>query len=464
MKLNKYIAILLALLLAMNGLTIAHAEDRLPAVSVPQFASAVPQSAAWLDRLDPQALKQDLFNQLYECREKIDIAKYRIPVNDLADFLAYIQFELPEAFHLSFEEAYYLPNGGLVDSLYFNYLFTKNDYHKKLTEVRTAAKAMIADLKDLPPLQQALLLHDRIALSCSYQEEPFLPNDFTLYGALIEKTAVCQGYALSYQYMLEMLGIESEICSSYSLNHAWNIVTIDGRQYHVDITWDDAPGLPGQVRHENFLRSTAGIISSGHIATDFNTAPTDTTYDSYFWQDCEAAFVKLRDDIYYIDPATASIRRYSDGASLLTLGTRWPAFGGYYPGCFSMLACDGTYLLYSQYDSILRFDPVAGTTQKIYTPVQNGIPPLNIYAFELDGSTLNCILSSSPNFQTGVDMIRTVSADYEIPLPFTTGDAVTVMQYLIDLEVPIDWGIMDRNLDDTITIADAVLILRALSS
>ena len=49
----------------------------------------------------------------------------------------------------------------------------------------------------------------------------------------------------------------------------WNIVEIDGKYYHVDVTWDDPTwDVPGLVLHENFLCSTQEIVNS-HETTDF---------------------------------------------------------------------------------------------------------------------------------------------------------------------------------------------------
>ena len=49
------------------------------------------------------------------------------------------------------------------------------------------------------------------------------------------------------------------------MNHIWNLIKIDGKWYHVDVTWDDPiMDKPGRVKHDNFLRSDDGIKDTDH--------------------------------------------------------------------------------------------------------------------------------------------------------------------------------------------------------
>ena len=59
--------------------------------------------------------------------------------------------------------------------------------------------------------------------------------------------AVCDGYALAYEYLLQQCGIEAVVIGGdagsdeFSTGgHAWNLVKLDGVWYEADPTWDDA--------------------------------------------------------------------------------------------------------------------------------------------------------------------------------------------------------------------------------
>ena len=78
----------------------------------------------------------------------------------------------------------------------------------------------------------------------------------TAYGCLVadsggnENYAVCDGYALATEYLLQQCGIETAFIGGRAGEteadaggHAWNIVKIDGSWYELDSTWDDAGSL-----------------------------------------------------------------------------------------------------------------------------------------------------------------------------------------------------------------------------
>lgn len=86
-------------------------------------------------------------------------------------------------------------------------------------------------------------------------------------GLLRYGKAICSGYADAFQTMTSMLGMESYVMSSESLNHGWNIVVADGVVYFVDVTWNDCTGT------SNYLMST--VLWEDHNAADIvigNTA------------------------------------------------------------------------------------------------------------------------------------------------------------------------------------------------
>ena len=64
------------------------------------------------------------------------------------------------------------------------------------------------------------------------------PIIHSAYCALIEHTCVCQGYAVAFYRLALEAGVDTRYVNSVALNHAWNIVRMDGYYYYVDATWD----------------------------------------------------------------------------------------------------------------------------------------------------------------------------------------------------------------------------------
>ncbi|MBQ3489742.1 MAG: leucine-rich repeat protein, partial [Clostridia bacterium] len=69
------------------------------------------------------------------------------------------------------------------------------------------------------------------------------------YAALIQKNAVCQGYATLYYRLMLELGVDCRYISGDAdgERHGWNIVYLDGKYYNMDATWDR--DLMGHYRH-----------------------------------------------------------------------------------------------------------------------------------------------------------------------------------------------------------------------
>lgn len=75
---------------------------------------------------------------------------------------------------------------------------------------------------------------------------------FTAYGALIDGTSVCQGYASAFYRLCLYEGIDARILASK--DHAWNIVEIGGAYYLLDATWDAYENVQGNWRY--FLKGS----------------------------------------------------------------------------------------------------------------------------------------------------------------------------------------------------------------
>ena len=78
----------------------------------------------------------------------------------------------------------------------------------------------------------------------------------TAYGALIYRTALCQGYAVLCYRLLKELGIDCRIVTGEAVTegkterHAWNIVRVGDVFYNMDVTFDDVKGT-----YDWFLKS-----------------------------------------------------------------------------------------------------------------------------------------------------------------------------------------------------------------
>ncbi|MDP4120220.1 MAG: transglutaminase domain-containing protein [Bacillota bacterium] len=134
--------------------------------------------------------------------------------------------------------------------------------------LNAVANKYISSVPDgLGEYERELYLHDKLIANCDYPSDSQLKENrwqpFTVYGALVEKKAVCQGYAAAIQWLLSYVAIDSSIVggTSHGELHAWNAVKINGLWYYLDPTWDDTKKT--QYNHDYFNISEK-VLSVDH--------------------------------------------------------------------------------------------------------------------------------------------------------------------------------------------------------
>lgn len=130
--------------------------------------------------------------------------------------------------------SYYSDEASLV------YQFKYNETKKQTDAVNRKVKLILKkmNLSEKSTGQKVKLIHDFIVNNTIYD---ITLTDYSAYNALIEKSSVCQGYALLTYKMLTEAGIETRIITGFGNGepHAWNIVKVEDVWYNLDCTWDD---------------------------------------------------------------------------------------------------------------------------------------------------------------------------------------------------------------------------------
>ena len=255
---------------------------------------------------------------------------------------------------------------------------------------------MFRQEKDLMDLETVLLIHDYLAANYEYDDEFATGNDmYTAYGLLVNGKAVCQGYAEAFAYLANEMGIICGLCSSKTMNHAWNIVEIDGQEYHLDVTFDDPVyDRGGPVYHTNMLLSSDALKANDHEAEDFTGHTTATTYDDAFWRNVRSAFCLLNGEIYYIN-SSRRLCKWVDGVSttLYSIPGSWSPWAG----TFNCLASDGESLFFSTPTAIYEYYPESNTASIVYEPaLQTGHV---IYGFQAKNNRFYIHPNDTPNFE-----------------------------------------------------------------
>ena len=124
-------------------------------------------------------------------------------------------------------------------------LENKQTVHAVLNSIREQRDSIISNASG-SDYDKILQVHDWIIDNLEYESNIENSNVYNLYGALIEKKAVCEGYAEAFKYILDEMRIPCILVSGTATNsegtterHEWNYVQIYNKWYAVDSTWDD---------------------------------------------------------------------------------------------------------------------------------------------------------------------------------------------------------------------------------
>ncbi len=284
-------------------------------------------------------------------------------------------------------------------------------------------------------LSKIMYVHDVIV---STREYDTTLTKYYAYDNLVNKTSVCQGYAEAMWYLLYKLDIDCRMVTSEKLNHAWNVVCVDGKWYHLDATWDDPlVDVPGRSMHTYFMLSEDAINTvnnSGHNAPDMvfswyeNTGEpsatgfaTDTRFDDYFWDTVNKPVLISDGYYYYID--SQGVQR-SDKNNNTTLFVDLSHEGWFIKSntfyfmdsAYCDVAMIGNKLYYNTSTKLQAYDLNTGTTSTVYSydEYDDTENYTGIYGFSYDNYKFTLVIKDAP-YNTTYTGTKTVSIALSAP-------------------------------------------------
>ncbi|MBR3325044.1 MAG: hypothetical protein IKG14_03250 [Clostridia bacterium] len=168
---------------------------------------------------------------------------------------------------------------------------TENEINSATSEVESVANDVISKSANYSNIYEKVkYVHDFIIENCEYDQDKGI-NDSDIYGNLVKKISVCEGYAKAFKYLLDKLNIPCVIVcgdgiadDGHSEFHAWNYVQMDdGNWYAVDATWDDPivigrGTLSEKSKHKYFLVGTNNFSDTHHEDGDVSGTGQNFVY------------------------------------------------------------------------------------------------------------------------------------------------------------------------------------------
>lgn len=175
---------------------------------------------------------------------------------------------------------------GAVFEIKANYTIDWGESSEQRRQVETFAEEKVSKLcnDNMRDEEKVKVLHDFIVNNFEY-DKSF--RYYHPYEMIENNTGVCQAYAGLMWQLLDKAGIESRIILKDSFAgdegetqswapHAWNLVNLDGKWYHIDATWDDPITTNGTqvLRYDYYLKDDSYMRKTHTWSTDYPAATT----------------------------------------------------------------------------------------------------------------------------------------------------------------------------------------------
>ena len=161
----------------------------------------------------------------------------------------------------------------LPESEYGWWEYVDKDRDTMLREYEDAVATALAGISPSWTDEQKLCyLHDYICMNAEYDDDQAdfgnNPISQSAYGNLVLHKSVCDGFARAFYDLANRIGIKTYDVVGDQMNHAWNLVSLNGKYYYVDCTFDEDAVSNFGVCHNYFLLSQSKL-SESHPGTDW---------------------------------------------------------------------------------------------------------------------------------------------------------------------------------------------------
>lgn len=154
---------------------------------------------------------------------------------------------------------------GTVVGAQLSYLYTAEQVEDMQKKIDIEANKILSDITDgMSEYEIVKLFYDRLASEIEYNENAENLRD--IYGAFVDKSTVCGGFAKAFSYLCSRIGIESiTITGDFNETpHMWNMVRIGNDWYHIDVTAGNAINTEFPYIRYDYFCVTDEVIKKYH--------------------------------------------------------------------------------------------------------------------------------------------------------------------------------------------------------
>lgn len=232
---------------------------------------------------------------------------------DISKVIFGVNMDNPLLYYVDFGNLRYSIQPGAVAFYISYYISSPEDLKTLEREVHNVTQKIMAKVTGNNSYELVCSVHDVLVRNVLY-DMGALPNlqavllrSNTILGALLYKTAVCEGIAKTFKLILNMRDIPCIVAvgkanggnrsSSDNTLHAWNIVRVNGCNFGVDVTWDINYSSKQMIRHDYLMLSNRMMSKDHEGIVDL---PRCTTEGGDYFSKKGLAFTQEKELIDYL--------------------------------------------------------------------------------------------------------------------------------------------------------------------
>lgn len=238
---------------------------------------------------------KDFYNGIKNCENVIRTIAVPNPDKVMGRIFTAIIADNPHIYYLEQTQIRYVYSPLGVE-IHPSYVFSKSQIANYNQQFQSRANQIVSEvtktagndeLKREKALYEYFVRHFKYDKAALNTKDPIvLCKTHSLIGVFLEGKAVCEGFSKAFKFLMNAMDMKCIVVNGYAdwdyaSGHAWNIVKMNNKPYHVDVTWAISRNDDGVIWYD-YLNISDREISVDHKG--FTGVPKCTSDDLDYYK------------------------------------------------------------------------------------------------------------------------------------------------------------------------------------
>ena len=159
---------------------------------------------------------------------------------EMVDLINAVRLDHPELCNLQVTSVRWFNDVFCTSELSMKRTYSEQMFEEKMSDICKVVEHIRDETEGMPDIEKEIYIHDYLCSTVVYDNKE--PDQFTIIGPLTKGKGTCTGISSAATYLLNSVGIWSGTLTGNipgsRFGHAWNVVSIEGHRYHLDVTMD----------------------------------------------------------------------------------------------------------------------------------------------------------------------------------------------------------------------------------